>query len=708
MQSQLYPKTVSLLGGKTAPQPNRLTSILRFVVITYLLGMVILSVEQFLSLPSNLGSVDFWNLLFLPVCWWYLIHTRQAVRFPYILGMWFILLGSFIGTFFSFDPIASFIFLAKEIYLYFWFVTVTLVLTSLEPTVMRRVVLAWATVVVLHGMLLVAEFISPEFYGFIISILDKIGNVDVRYLGRPAGLFENPVWAALFQLMGFVPLLLADFRRESTLLLGIVLLLSILATASLGALSALLGALAIAVLLLLLMGGHMKFLIWLATVAILAAVLFVFTIIQSPDVLARLEHLTTDRAAHTAGERLDLWGSGAEILFSPKSILGVGPSNYRDFFENKTLHNDFLEFGVERGVIGLLGLAIFTGEAWNNAAKVLLRQIKSGSMTRPNGVIFIAMLFGILLESNAHQIFHFRSIWLALALLETTHLKMTSISTEAVTSQGAGGSEKSQLSIKLPSQTDRIHGGRIVVEFIGSTGAGKTTVINEVFHRLAKTSQVTTSIDLATSMLGLRVVKNPTLQNLAMEFVSFPFFIFTLYKYNKFLHHTIKLFWRATGFSIQTIHNLRSLVRKIGMYEITKYPGKNQVVLVDEGPVLAAHMFVPAGNTYTPEEITRFTELLPLPDLIVYIRASVDTIMERTHRRADPPREVEINNPDRMEAYIKRTVNLFDQITQADNLQPRLLVVESHDMADPGFDKVIDNIYQEILDRSSQQKKSNS
>ena len=151
MQSQLYPKTVNLLGGTTAPQPNRLTSILRFVVITYLLGMVILSVEQFLSLPSNLGSVDFWNLLVLPVCWWYVLHTRQAVRFPYILGMWFILLGSFIGTFFSFDPIASFIFLAKEIYLYFWFVTVTLVLTSLEPTVMRRVVLAWTMVVYYTG-----------------------------------------------------------------------------------------------------------------------------------------------------------------------------------------------------------------------------------------------------------------------------------------------------------------------------------------------------------------------------------------------------------------------------------------------------------------------------------------------------------------------------------------------------------------------------
>lgn len=707
MQSQPYSQTVSLLVGNTAPPPSRLTSVLRFAVITYLLGMAVLSVEQFLSLPSNLGSVDFWNLLFLPVCWWYLIHTRQAVRFPYILGMWFILLGSFIGTFFSFDPIASFIFLAKEIYLYFWFVTVTLVLTNLEPVIMRRVVLAWTTVVVLHGILLVAEFVSPDFYGFIISILGSIGNVDVRYLGRPAGLFENPVWAALFQLMGFVPLLLADFRRELTLLLGIVLLLSILATASLGALSALLGALAVAVLLLLLMGGHMKFLIWLATVAILAIGLFLFSISQSPDVLARLEHLTTDRAAHTAGERLDLWGSGTEILFSPKSILGVGPSNYRDFFENKTLHNDFLEFGVERGVIGLLGLVIFTGEAWNNAAKVLLSQIKSGSTARPSGVIFIAMLFGILLESNAHQIFHFRSVWLALALLETTHLKLASTSTGAGNSQEEGRGEKSYPAKKLLPQMDRIHGGRVVVEFIGSTGAGKTTVINEVYHRLAKTSQVTTSIDLATGMLGLRGVTNPTLQNLAMEFISLPFFIFTLYKYNKFLRHTIKIFWRTTGFSIQTIHNLRSLVRKIGMYEITKYLGKNQVILVDEGPILAAHMFVPAGNTYTPEEITRFTDLLPLPDLIVYIRASVDTIVKRTLRRADPPREVELNNPARMETYIKRTVDLFDQITLAENLRPRLLVVESLEIASPGFDQVIDSIYQAILDRNPQFKKSN-
>jgi len=241
----------------------------------------------------------------------------------------------------------------------------------------------------------------------------------------------------------------------------------------------------------------------------------------------------------------------------------------------------------------------------------------------------------------------------------------------------------------------------MIVEFIGSTGAGKTTLINDVRCRLAKTNQVTTSVDLAISLLGLKGVTHPTLQNLAQEFISLPFFIGTLYKHNEYLRHTVKLFWRKTSFSMQTIHNLRSLERKIGMYEITKILGKEQVILVDEGPILAAHMFVPAGNTYTPEEITRFTDLLPLPDLVIYIRASVDTLIERTVRRADPPREVDRKNPAQMEEYIKRTVAMFDQITQAENIRDRLLVVESLDIAGPGFNQVADSVCQSILGRSS-------
>jgi O-antigen ligase len=436
--------------------PSRPSSVLKFLAVLYLVGMLTLSVEQFLALPQNLTSGDFWNVIFLPICWLYLIRSRQAIRFPFALGMWFILLGSFLATFYSFEPLRSFIFITKEVYLYAWFVTVVAVLASLEDALVRRLLLVWTTVAVLHGILVVAEFISPDFYGFMISVLSGIGNVDVRYIGRPTGLFENPIWAALFELMGFVPLLLAGLRRELSLLLGIVLLLSILATASLGALSSLLGASVVAVLLLLLMGGHLKFLVWLATIVAFTAGMVIFALSQFPDVQARLKHLTTDRAAHTADERLSLWGGGTEVLFSPKSILGVGPDNYRDFLENKTLHNDFLEFAVERGVIGLLGLALMAGEALNSAAKILLNQIKSGDTDRPSGVIFLAMLFGILLISNAHQIFHFRAVWLGLAMLEATLFTMMSPASEAaVTRQVKLSGRKLQSLGKSLPLTDR-------------------------------------------------------------------------------------------------------------------------------------------------------------------------------------------------------------------------------------------------------------
>jgi O-antigen ligase len=234
-----------------------------------------------------------------------------------------------------------------------------------------------------------------------------------------------------------------------------LLVLSLLATASLGALTSLVGALVVAVFTLLFMGGHLKFLVWLATIATLAAVLFLFTLSLSPDVQSSLQHLTTDRAAHTADERLFLWGGGTEVLFSPQAILGVGPNNYRDFLENKTLHNDLLEFGVERGVIGLLGLALLTFEAWNSAIKILLNEIKSRKTARPTGVIFLAMLVGILLESNAHQIFHFRSVWLGLVLLEADYIRMMFPSSKAVAKQEGLTGLKSQLSEKSLSLVDR-------------------------------------------------------------------------------------------------------------------------------------------------------------------------------------------------------------------------------------------------------------
>jgi thymidylate kinase len=240
----------------------------------------------------------------------------------------------------------------------------------------------------------------------------------------------------------------------------------------------------------------------------------------------------------------------------------------------------------------------------------------------------------------------------------------------------------------------------MIVEFIGCTGSGKTTLIEEVQRRIAKTTPVTTSVELATGLLGLRGVADPTLQNLIQEFVSFPFFLLSLRQYRDFMQFTSKLFMRNSRFSLHTINNLRSLERKLGMYEIMSRYRKDRIVLVDEGPILAAHMFVFTGTPCSPEEIARFATLLPLPDLIVYVRAPVDRLMKRTLQRSDAPREINKQDLAQTERYTKSAVTLFDQLAEAENIRCRLLIIENVDFGEQGYGKVVENVVESILNHA--------
>jgi deoxyadenosine/deoxycytidine kinase len=237
----------------------------------------------------------------------------------------------------------------------------------------------------------------------------------------------------------------------------------------------------------------------------------------------------------------------------------------------------------------------------------------------------------------------------------------------------------------------------MIVEFIGSTGAGKTSLISKIHHKLAQTTVVTTPFDLIAAPLGLSRVTHPTAQNLIQELVGFPFFIGSLNRHEKFLIHTIETFSRNTKFSIHRINNLRSLERKIGMYEITQRYDRDQIVLVDEGPILAAHMFVFTGSLVTSSEIATFAKLLPLPDLIVYIKAPVDVLVRRALQRPDPPREMGKKDPAMTEKYVKDATTIFDQLMESERIKSRLLVVDNPDLTAEEHDKVADDVTTSIL-----------
>jgi thymidylate kinase len=241
----------------------------------------------------------------------------------------------------------------------------------------------------------------------------------------------------------------------------------------------------------------------------------------------------------------------------------------------------------------------------------------------------------------------------------------------------------------------------MIIEFIGSTGAGKTSLISKIHHRLAQTTVVTTPFDLVAAPLGLSHITHPTVQNLIQELVGFPFFIGSLNYYREFLAHTVKIFSRNTKFSIHTFNNLRSLERKIGMYEIIRRYNYDRIILVDEGPILAAHMFVFATSPVTSAEISTFTALLPLPDLIVYVKAPIEILVKRTLQRSDPPREMSSKDPVMMEKYIRSSIRIFDQLMDVERIRNRLLVVNNTDLANEERDRVVDSAVETILSHKS-------
>ena len=95
----------------------------------------------------------------------------------------------------------------------------------------------------------------------------------------------------------------------------------------------------------------------------------------------------------------------------------------------------------------------------------------------------------------------------------------------------------------------------MIVEFVGSTGVGKTSLISKIHHKLAQTTRAVTQYDMIAAPLGLKSVSHPTAQNLIQEVVAFPFFLGSMNRYKKFLAHTIKTFSDNQKFSIYRINN---------------------------------------------------------------------------------------------------------------------------------------------------------
>lgn len=411
------------------------TTLSRNIIMTWLLCMMILLPVKIFHFPFNLELVDFWIVMGLPVFWLSFLSGRQTkISLPYTIAFLFIMIGSFASTFVSPNPSRSIIVILKEIYLFVWFVTVTALLSDLNARDMRRVMSVWAGTVILHGLLIVAQFLFPRIWHMITGFA---GQATAYAHFRPSGLFISEKAgdankAAFFQLLGFVPLVLARPSKRYAIFLGVMLFSSILATGSMGTTISFTCGLTTALFLIIVFGRNwdliMRYAVKSAVVILLFAGLFIIVLSQNQEYKAHFEKIITGRAEKSSGGRFHLWKRGIDVFEEHSALLwGVGPENFREVDAAQTdnqLHNDFLAFTVERGVIAIAGLILFIIVSISRAVYLMMMYAKAPDRIGLTIVVFPAIVTSMLIVSLTHQVFHAREMWLVLGLQEAMVFKI--------------------------------------------------------------------------------------------------------------------------------------------------------------------------------------------------------------------------------------------------------------------------------------------
>lgn len=217
----------------------------------------------------------------------------------------------------------------------------------------------------------------------------------------------------------------------------------------------------------------------------------------------------------------------------------------------------------------------------------------------------------------------------------------------------------------------------MIVELIGCDGSGKTTLGRMLAGQGGFGARGVLMADLVLDRPGLRGIAHPTARNVAQEVAGLPFLLSGLRRRRTYLafarsmhaHYAPSLYHRLNG--------MRGIARRVGMYELARSRAADRVVLSDEGTVLSAYLFALTDVELDRSDLSRFCELVPTPDAIVYVKASVEALVDRALSRPDRRPQHVGRSREEVRRTIARTMEVFDLVADSPRLRDRVLAVEN-------------------------------
>ncbi|HEV8352609.1 MAG TPA: hypothetical protein VGR24_00245 [bacterium] len=349
------------------------------------------------------------NAVLLVVLLFAALNRRERLRWPLLLPLWMIFLGSLIGMFNSQVLGINVYTLLQDVYLYLW--AVALIAMLADQRDMDYLTTAWlfASIAVMAS-------------GFILG-----GDVVGLQVFRDEFTFRNPNRAAAY-FMTSLFLLFAPALRGLRLLRVLVagaLLWAIWLTGSVGTFTSVLAGGAIMIFALSYARGTAYWWIPRQVLMLLIAGAMVYVNVAfdiEAALVSRFPH-AFGRTPRSAAARQLIWGYGFDEF--GKHPLGIGPASfagqvYTGFSKDGRieLHSDFLATLVERGPIGFAGLLILIG----GVALALMRLLGLARRIRsPDLSLWAAALCGVcaayVVYALSHEALHHDTLWMVIAFV---------------------------------------------------------------------------------------------------------------------------------------------------------------------------------------------------------------------------------------------------------------------------------------------------
>lgn len=218
------------------------------------------------------------------------------------------------------------------------------------------------------------------------------------------------------------------------------------------------------------------------------------------------------------------------------------------------------------------------------------------------------------------------------------------------------------------------------IELFGCTSAGKSTLIASTLEASRQqTLNVCTGDDFVLRQVRLERLQSRLLRSLVIDCVALATYWVSSRRYRDFWRLARRHLRSHEAPPFERLNLWRNTLKKMGIFELVRRcKNDDEIVLVDEGTIHAAHNLFVHDADPPSGAVKPFLELVPLPEVAVYVVQRQTTMVERTLSRghprlADKPRED-------VERFVRIATATFDEVIRDETLKERLLVVDLADM----------------------------